>query len=281
MSYLDASGAGPSGAGAQAHNRRRELAHNLRVVEERVAQACATAGRPRAELTLVVVTKTWPASDVRLLAELGVRDVGESRDQEARDKSAECGDLGLRWHFVGQLQRNKARSVARYAALVHTVDRPSLVAALQSARAAQPEPLHPLPVLIQVSLDRADAPGAENVVTGEPVNRGAGDAGGTEAAVDAVERGGAMPSEVPHLADLVASANALALVGVMAVAPRNADPATAFTRLQTVAAQVRREHPGATVVSAGMSGDLEAAVAAGATHLRVGSAILGSRPLLR
>src|SRR5205085_11753026 len=133
----------------QADARQAELAAGLAAVEQRIVAACGSAGRSRDEVTLVVVTKTFPASDVRLLAGLGVRDVGESRDQEAAPKAEACADLDLVWHFVGRLQSNKARSVAAYADVVHSVDRPSLVGALASgaARAART-----LGVLVQVSL---------------------------------------------------------------------------------------------------------------------------------
>lgn len=229
-------------------SRAAELEGNLAAVEARVAAACAHAGRARADVTLVVVTKTWPAADVRLLAGLGVADVGESRDQEAREKAGECADLGLRWHFVGQLQTNKARSVARYAHTVHSLDRAPLAEALGAgARAAG----RTLACLLQVRLD--DDPG----------------------------RAGVEPAGVGALAELVAGTQGLSLGGVMAVAPLGADPSAAFDRLAAVAADLRRDHPGARAISAGMSGDLEAAVAAGATHLRVGSAVLGMRPPLR
>ena len=233
-------------------SRADELAASLAAVERRVAAACAAAGRPRDEVTVVAVTKTHPASDVRLLAGLGVREVGESREQEAAPKAAECAGLPLRWHFVGRLQSNKAAAVARWASVVHSVDRERLVPALDAGaqRAGRV-----LDCFVQVSLD-------------EP---GAGD--------DA--RGGARPADVPALADAVAAATALRLVGVMAVAPREGSPEEAFARLAATAAAVRRGHPGAGAVSAGMSGDLEQAVAAGATHLRIGTALLGKRPALR
>jgi pyridoxal phosphate enzyme (YggS family) len=222
--------------------RREELAANLADVERRIAAACSAAGRERAEVTLVAITKTWPASDAALLRDLGVTDLGENRDQEAAAKAREV--TGVRWHFVGQLQTNKAASVARYADVVHAVDREHLVTAL-SAGAVRAGRL--LEALVQVSLD------------GDP------------------HRGGATPDLVPQLADLVEQAEGLRLGGVMAVAPLGLDPAVAFARLAEVAAALRVQHPGATTVSAGMSGDLEAAVAAGATHVRVGTAILGPR----
>lgn len=228
-------------------DRTAELAANLAEVNARIDAACRSVGRDPAEVTLVVVTKTWPADDVRLLAGLGVRDVGENRDQEAAPKAAACTGLGLRWHFVGQLQSNKAKSVVRYADVVHSVDRPHLVHALAAAadRAGRR-----VGCLVQVRL--------------EPVEG----------------RGGAAPDDVLALADQIDGAAALVLLGVMAVAPLGEPPEPAFARLAEVAAAVRREHPGATWVSAGMSGDLEAAVAAGATHVRVGTAVLGGRPLL-
>jgi pyridoxal phosphate enzyme (YggS family) len=228
--------------------RAAELAAALARVEERIAAACAAAGRDRGEVTLVVVTKTYPAADVERLAALGVRDVAENRDQEAAAKHAECAGLGLRWHFVGQLQTNKARSVAAYADLVHSVDRPALAAALDrgAERAGRV-----LDCLLQVSLD------------GDP------------------ERGGVPVPELPALAEAVAAAGSLRLRGIMAVAPLGADPREAFAVLPGLLGQVRKAAPGADVVSAGMSGDLEAAVACGATHLRVGTAVLGRRPTLR
>ena len=233
--------------------RTDELAANLARVEARVQAACDRAGRARHELTLVVVTKTFPAADVVRLASLGVGEVGENRDQEASAKAADVAAAlpdgpSLRWHFVGQLQRNKARSVARYADVVHSVDRVSLVTALAAgARAAGRD----VEVLVQVNLD----PGAAG-------------------------RGGAEPADVPLVADAVGGAECLRLRGVMAVAPLGADPAPAFERLAALAQRLRADHPAATWVSAGMSGDLEAAIGAGATHLRVGSAVLGSRPSL-
>lgn len=236
--------AGPADRGGPAARATR-LAQGLAAVEARIADGCRAAGRDRAEVTLVVVTKTYPASDVRLLAGAGVREVGESRDQEAAPKAAECADLDLRWHFVGRLQSNKARSVARYAAAVHSLDRTSLVTAL--GRAAQ-EAGRTLGCFVQVSLD--------------------GDA----------SRGGVVPDGVPALAARIAATEGLVLSGVMAVAPLDADPDEAFGRLAKVSRRLRAEHPQATAVSAGMSGDLEAALRHGATHLRVGSAVLGQRP---
>jgi PLP dependent protein len=227
--------------------RRAELSANLAALRERIAAACVAAGRTPGEVTLVAITKTFPASDVRLLYELGVRDVGENRDQEAAPKAAECGDLapGLTWHFVGQLQTNKCASVVRYASVVHSVDRARLVHALgKHARSAG----RVLTCLVQVSLD--DEPG----------------------------RGGAAPGDVPVVAAAVAAEEGLLLGGVMAVAPLGVSAAEAFAPLPRIAAAVREIRPEATMISAGMSGDLEEAIAIGATHVRVGTALLGGRP---
>jgi PLP dependent protein len=227
--------------------RREELALRLAEVRGRIAKACEAAGREASELTLVAVTKTRPASDVRLLSELGVTDIGENRDAEAAPKAAECADMGLEnltWHFIGQLQTNKCASVVRYASVVHSVDRHRLIGALgKAARRAG----RVIECLVEVSLD------------GDPA------------------RGGAVAGEVPALAEALAAEEGLMLGGVMAVAPLSMPPADAFARLRVSAAAVREVRPGATVISAGMSGDLEAAVEAGATHLRIGTALLGDR----
>ncbi|MFZ0324657.1 MAG: YggS family pyridoxal phosphate-dependent enzyme [Actinomycetes bacterium] len=224
--------------------RRRELSENLAEVRSRIAAAASSVGRSVDSVTLVVVTKTWPASDVRLLAELGVTEVGENRDQEAAPKAAELADLGLTWHFIGQLQTNKARSVATYAHVVESVDRLRLVSALDAAAEHAGRQLQ---CLVQVGLD--PVPG----------------------------RGGASGEDIARVADAVAASSWLSLAGVMAVAPLDADPDPAFARLQAVAADLRDRHPQAGVVSAGMSHDLESAVAHGATHVRVGTAVLGPR----
>lgn len=227
--------------------RRAQLRGGLDAVRARIVRGCEAAGRDPAEVTLVVVTKTYPASDVALLAELGVRDVGENRDQEAAPKHASCAGLGLRWHFIGQLQSNKARSVARYADLVHSVDRPSLVRAL--GRAAQ-QAGRTLGCLLQVSLD------------GDPA------------------RGGVKIPDLPALADAVAAEPGLELRGLMAVAPLGVDARVTFAALPLLRESLLPAHPAARLLSAGMSGDLEAALASGATHLRVGTAVLGARPPL-
>jgi len=225
-------------------SRRDELVVRLIAVRQRIAAACEAAGRDPSEVTLIAVTKTFPASDVRLLSGLGVTDIGENRDAEAAPKAAQCTDLELTWHFIGQLQTNKAASVARYAAFVHSVDRMRLIRALgTAARRAE----RPIQCLVEVSLD------------GDPA------------------RGGAVASEVPALAEALEDESGLVLAGVMAIAPLGMSPRAAFANLLDSAAAVRAVRPAATVISAGMSGDLEDAVAAGATHLRIGTALLGDR----
>lgn len=227
--------------------RAADLERRLGEVRERVAAACRAAGRDADEVTLVVVTKFFPASDVRVLADLGVRDVGENRHQEAEAKAEELADLSLRWHFIGGLQSNKAAAVATYADAVHSLDRAKLVGGLSRGATGRGRDLD---VLVQVSLD---PPGADG-------------------------RSGAEPDQVGDLAARVAEADGLVLRGVMGVAPLGGDPGEAFARLAEVAADVRRDHPAASWISAGMSGDLDEAIAHGATHLRIGSAVLGPRP---
>lgn len=228
--------------------RRDELAEGLAAVEERIARACRESGRPREDVHLVVVTKFFPRSDLDLLADLGVTDIGENREQEATAKLADGGPPpGVRAHYIGQLQSKKANAVTRWADVVHSVDRPKLVDALaRGAGNAGRE----LTVLVQVDLDP------------DPTEH----------------RGGARPADVPALADRIAASDSLRLGGLMAVAPLGGDPDEAFARLAALSERLREDHPQADWISAGMSGDLEAAVRHGATHLRVGTAILGTRP---
>jgi pyridoxal phosphate enzyme (YggS family) len=233
--------------------REQELAANLAAVRERIAAAESAADRTPGEVGLVVVTKFFPASDVRILAGLGVAEVGENRHQEAQAKAAECDDLratGLRWHFIGGLQTNKAAVVARYADVVESVDRPELLARLDRGAA---ESGRTLEVLLQVSLDGPDA----------------------------THRSGVAPDALEALAAQVGDYEALRLAGLMAVAPLGADPDQAFARLADIRAGFLDDHPTASRLSAGMSGDLEQAIRHGATHVRVGSAILGSRPAVK
>ena len=232
-------------------SRRDEIAAGLTRVRERIAAACAEVCRDPDEVRLVVVTKTFPASDVRLLAELGVSDVGENRHQEAEAKAAECRDLNLTWHFIGGLQSNKAAAVARYADVVESVDRAKLVSGLDRGAHERDSGSDgdQIDVLLQVSID---PPGREG-------------------------RSGAPVEEIDNLARAVADADRLRLRGLMAVAPLGEDPEPAFTRLTEIHRRFVSDHPDAGWLSAGMSGDFEHAVRAGATHVRIGSAVLGSR----
>jgi pyridoxal phosphate enzyme (YggS family) len=237
-------------------DRRGELAANMRQLGLRIERACAAAGRSVDDVTLIAVTKTFPASDVVLLAGLGISDVGENRDQEAAAKVAAvrehqggeqgAASMALRWHFIGALQTNKCASVVSYACLVHSVDRLRLVHALDRAAGVAKRRVR---CLVQVDLDEVSRPG----------------------------RAGARPNDVAGVAAAIARAAGLQLAGVMAVAPLGAEPTAAFERLARVADAVRQSYGEATMISAGMSGDLEPAVANGATHLRVGAALLGVR----
>lgn len=231
--------------------RRSELAANLADVRARIERACAEAGRSPETVNLIAVTKTFPADDVMSLAGLGVTDIGENRDQEAAAKAATLREAGVdvRWHYVGQLQRNKAKSVAGYAHLVHSVDRPALVTALANAAGQVRE--EPLGCLIQVSVD--------------------GD----------TSRGGVAEGDLAALVDSVTSRPELALRGIMAVAPLGWAPDRAFEQVAALSEKVRAAFPQAREISAGMSGDFTRAIVFGATLVRIGSILLGSRSHLR
>lgn len=225
-------------------SRRAELAENLARVHQQIAVACAAAGRDPGQVTLIAVSKSFPAADLAELAALGQFDVAENREHEARAKHSALTGLPLRWHFVGQVQTNKARLLAGYVDVVHSVDRPHLVTALSAgAERAQ----RSVDVFIQVGLS------------------------------DRAGRGGVAAEGLARLADAVAAAPALRLVGLMGIAPLGAPSGVAFGRLAELSAELRRAHPQATGLSAGMSGDFQVALANGATHLRIGTALLGRR----
>ncbi|MGV8871478.1 MAG: YggS family pyridoxal phosphate-dependent enzyme [Rhodococcus sp. (in: high G+C Gram-positive bacteria)] len=241
---------------ADGADRARQIETALTSVRERLRSACAEAGRPVHEVALLPVTKFFPASDIRILYELGCRDFGESREQDATPKVAETveefRDDPPRWHMIGHLQRNKAKSVASWAQSIHSVDSARLVTALsKAATAALDEGIRQaeLDVLVQVSLD--------------------GD----------VHRGGVERDELHDLTEAVSSATGLRLAGLMAVPPLDADADAAFADLESLHRRVLLDHPGARELSAGMTGDLEAAVRHGSTCVRVGTAILGARPI--
>lgn len=210
-------------------NRRDELATNLEAVKGRIKNP---------DVTLIVVTKTYPVSDVQILHELGVRDFGENRNEEGLEKSVEVDG---RWHYQGEIQSRKLRDIAAWADVVHSLDNASHISKLANAASKT------LDVFLQLSLD------------GDPA------------------RGGAVESELPALADIALASANLRLVGLMCVPPVAADPRTAFTEIAAIHQRFISKYPEAKSLSAGMSGDFEIAVECGATHIRVGSSILGSR----
>ncbi|TFB52007.1 YggS family pyridoxal phosphate-dependent enzyme [Cryobacterium tagatosivorans] len=217
------------------------LPERLAAVRAGIADAAAAAGRSADEITTIVVTKFHPASLIEELAGLGVRDVGESRHQEAQAKAAELAHLGLTWHFVGQVQGKKARQVRAYADVIHSLDRESLAAALASEEST-------VDCFVQVNL------------TEDPA------------------RGGVAPERLEALVGQVLTTPGIRLLGLMAVAPIGAEPRRSFARVRELGDQVRRLAPEARFLSMGMSSDYADAVAEGATHLRIGTAITGNRP---
>ncbi|ADD43659.1 YggS family pyridoxal phosphate-dependent enzyme [Stackebrandtia nassauensis] len=231
--------------------RRAQLAENLRATRADIAAACEAAGRDPSGVELVVVSKTHPAADVCALAELGVRGFGENRDQEAAAKAAEVAASGteVRWHFVGRLQRNKCRSVVSYASMVESVDRSSLVTALDAEARSQRD--SPLDVLMQLSVDSDTA------------------------------RGGVAEADDEALAAQILACQGLRLRGVMAVAPLGWEPGRAFEAVARRAAKIQALAPNANIVSAGMSADYAEAISFGATEIRLGSKLLGRRDDLR
>jgi pyridoxal phosphate enzyme (YggS family) len=231
--------------------RASELAAGLAAVDAAIADAAESTGRTRDDIVLIVVTKTWPESDIRALHRLGVREIGENRHPEAEEKATALADLSLTWHFIGQIQSNKAPRIAAYSDVVHSVDSVRLAQRLNAGAHGRERIVD---CFVQVSLDPDD-----------------GRARG---------RGGVTADEVSAVAAAIEDAEALRLRGVMGIAPLGGDPSAAYERLAAVSDRLRAEHPGATAVSAGMTDDFVEAIKAGATHVRVGSAILGERPPL-
>ena len=228
-------------------DRLAGIKDNLETLQSRINNACQEAKRNSTEITLIAVTKTYPADDVDLLKQLGIDDVGENRDQEAALKRTQV-QADFNWHFIGQLQSNKAKSVVSYAHLIHSVDRSSLAKEIQkSAQGVDKKQA----VLIQLDLDQSGP---------DPT------------------RGGLWPAELMALAQQITDSSHLELKGLMSVAPLAENPAVAFARLAEIRAEFLKTYPQASILSAGMSDDLEAAILHGATHLRMGSALLGERP---
>jgi pyridoxal phosphate enzyme (YggS family) len=220
-------------------SRSAEIAANLDSVKSRINSAAQNSGRATDEITLIVVTKTFPASDVKILYELGVRDFGENRDQEASVKAAELPD-DSRWHFQGQIQSNKLKSIVGWADVIHSIDDVAHAAKLNSLVSA-------IDVFIQVSLDNLP------------------------------NRGGVLPDLIPGFLEEVSAFPNLNIRGLMAVAPLGEEPVRAFQRLKVLSELVKKSHPKSWEISAGMSNDFEAAISQGATHIRIGSQILGVR----
>ena len=244
---------------AMVSGRERELAEALAAVRARLAHAARAAGRNPDEIELLPITKFFPAGDVVILRRLGCLEFGESREQEASNKSAEVGAvLGnelIRWHMVGQIQRNKARSIAGWAYAVHSVDSAKVIAALdRTAGEALSDGLRaePLRVYLQLSLDGDESRGGVDI---------------------------GRPDSVDELCAAVAAADGLAFAGLMAIPPLDADPEEAFARLHEEKERVQKAYAQPLGLSAGMSGDLEVAVKHGSTCVRVGTALLGQRPL--
>lgn len=225
------------------------LAERYRSVQERIAAAAAGAGRRAEDVNLVVVTKNHPADLVLELHALGQRAFGENRDQEAAPKAARVSESGISdasWHFVGQLQSNKVKSVLSYADVIHSIDRPSLVKELAKQLAKS---------------DRRISGFIELNLTDNP------------------ERGGVLAEDLFPLAEQVLSIDAIDLLGVMAVASLRGDARADFERTRELSEKLQQLAPGATALSMGMSDDFELAIELGATHIRVGSAITGPRPI--
>ena len=223
-------------------SREIEIAHALKSVEDRIAAAATKAGRARNEITLIAVTKTYPASDVEILRNLGVQNFGENRNEEGVAKSALVSGT---WHFQGQVQSRKLRDIASWATYIHSLDSADHIEKL--SRIAT-EIGKEISIFLQLSLD--GAPG----------------------------RGGVVASELRALADSVANLPQIKLVGLMCVPPVELEHERAFSEIADIHQGFLANFPRANFLSAGMSSDYEVAITHGATHLRVGSQILGSRP---
>ena len=219
--------------------RGNEIADNLATVNSRIASAAKLANRSVDEITLIAVTKTFPASDIEILYELGVRNFGENRDQEGSVKAPQLPDDAI-WHFQGQIQSNKLKSISAWADVVHSIDQLSHAQKLDSLGVTKD-------IFLQVGLDQSE------------------------------NRGGAQPGELLDLVESVSSLSNLRILGLMAVAPLGELPEKAFERLSEISKNLVSIHPGMSAISAGMSNDFEAAIAYGATHIRIGSQILGVR----
>ena len=227
------------------NTRKDSIAENLNNVRRGIDDVAIAVGRAPSDITLIVVTKTYPSSDIEILHSLGITNIGENRDQEARSKFPFV-NAELSWHHIGQLQRNKVKSVLTWADVIHSIDRSDLV--MEVGRRAG----RPVDIFLQVSLDS-----------------------------DSIGRAGALESELKRLGETCAQFEYLRLQGLMAVAPLQVPAAQAFERLREIHLRFMQDFPHAIALSAGMSQDYEDAIKFGATHVRIGSSILGSRPFVR
>jgi pyridoxal phosphate enzyme (YggS family) len=213
-------------------NRIDEISANLELVKSKIA---AVASHP---VTLIAVTKTFPVSDVEILQQLGVTDFGENRDAEGAEKSQLVSG---NWHFQGQIQSNKLKSITTWASVIHSLDDPRHFEIIEKVAP------HPLSIFLQVSLDGAH------------------------------HRGGAGVEQLYQLAEKVSASSIHTLAGLMSVPPVGMNPEEAYSQLAVIRTEFLTRFPKAISLSAGMSGDYEMAISHGATHVRVGSSILGSR----
>ena len=232
--------------------RKTEISNGLEIANSRINAAARSANRNPSDISLIVVTKTFPRSDVDFLYELGVRDFGENRDQEGAVK-AENFHRDARWHFQGQIQGNKIKSIVKWADVIHSlaeIDHAKTISdRYQMGEAVLPAKY---PVLIQVSLDSEKR----------------------------IERNGVEPKSLTEFADAIAKISGLEIKGLMAVAPIARNPDIAFAKMAEIFSDFKEKFPMATWLSAGMSGDFESAIMHGATHIRIGSSILGNRSYL-
>ena len=231
-------------------NRSDEISRNLSIVREQIEKAAVAAERNPTNVKLIVVTKNFPVSDVRALYDLGVREFGENRDQEGALKSAQLPE-DVNWHFQGQIQSRKIRSISNWAAVVHSLDsldHARKFDAMGDAGTRSEAKVKDFFVQINLEPDRED-------------------------------RGGVNPIDIENFLHILFSETQIAPIGLMTVAPQNMSPVGAFSQLQELRADFVGRYPSLTQLSMGMSGDFEAAISCGATHIRVGSSILGSRQL--
>ena len=219
-------------------DRRSEITSNLQVVRDEISKAVINAGRSLDEITLIAVTKTFPASDVEILRDLGVTHFGENRDADAAPKADAVAGT---WHFQGQIQSNKLKSITTWANVIHSLDE------IRHFEVIEKSAPHPLDIFCQVSLDGSEG------------------------------RGGVSEQKLYELAQAIEKSATHRLQGLMAVAPLGVDPADAFSKLSAIHKAFMADFPKANKLSAGMSGDYKEAIAQGATHIRIGSSILGSR----